>query len=124
MSTAITITIEGSGQSFTCANGHNVLQGMMLRGRNSIPVGCRGGGCGVCKLRVLEGRYRTEAMSVAALSADERASGFALACKLIPETDLRVEVVGRISRVLGRDAGAFHFHADALRAAGNTFKED
>lgn len=117
------ITIGSSGQSFTCAEGHNVLQGMMRRGRNSIPVGCRGGGCGVCKVRVLEGRYRTETMSATCVTADERASGLALACKLIPETDLRVEVVGSISRVLSRDASTLYFYTGAPDA-GKPFKED
>lgn len=117
------ITIGGSGQSFACAEGQSVLQGMMRRGRNSIPVGCRGGGCGVCKVRVLEGRYRTEAMSATCVTADERASGLSLACKLIPESDLRVEVVGGISRVLSRDASTFYFYT-GVPDAGTTFKEN
>lgn len=118
------ITINSSGQSFDCAEGHNVLQGMLLRGRRGIPVGCRGGGCGVCKVRVLEGRYSTGTMSVGCVSHEERASGMVLACKLFPETDLRVDVVGRIARMFERDAGRFHFYNGAVGGADHHSTED
>jgi ferredoxin len=121
---AYAITIGGSGQRFDCAEGHNVLQGMMRRGRNGIPVGCRGGGCGVCKVRVLEGRYSTGAMSSACVSHEERETGMALACKLVPETDLRLDVVGKIARLLERHSDPFHFYSGAVGAAKNYSKED
>lgn len=79
---------------------------MMSRGRSGITVGCRGGGCGVCKVRVVEGRYRTGVMSVACVSHGERAQGVALACKLFPESDLRLEVMGNIGPALSRKRGA------------------
>ncbi|MFD1691906.1 2Fe-2S iron-sulfur cluster-binding protein [Azotobacter chroococcum] len=49
-----------------------------------IPVGCRGGGCGVCKVRVVSGRFDFGAMSCRHVSADERGRGLALACRLFP----------------------------------------
>lgn len=119
-----TITIGGSGQRFDCAEGHNVLQGMMLRGRSGIPVGCRGGGCGVCKVRVLEGRYNTGVMSAACVSPEERESGMALACKLFPQSDLRLAVVGKLARVFERHSGPFHFYGGAVGAAENHPEED
>ena len=107
---AYAITISGSGVRFECAQGHNVLQAMMQRGRSGISVGCRGGGCGVCKVRVLEGRYVTGSMSASCVSHSERDAGMALACKLIPESDLRIDVVGKVARAIGRGAGVFHFY--------------
>lgn len=118
------ITLGGSSQRFDCAEGQNVLQGMMLRGRSGIPVGCRGGGCGVCKVRVLEGRYSTGTMSAGCVSLEERESGMALACKLFPETDLRLAVVGKIARAFERDSGRFHFYSGAASSADNYSKED
>lgn len=90
------------GQRFECEPETNVLAGMMARGRKDIMVGCRGGGCGVCKVRVLQGRYRTGAMSTACVSADERARGMALACKLYAESDVEIEVVGKLGKVIER----------------------
>lgn len=80
---------------------------MMSRGRTGITVGCRGGGCGVCKVRVLEGRYSTGVMSAACVPPEEREDGIALACKLFPESDLQLEVLGKIGAVLMRRASTF-----------------
>jgi ferredoxin len=118
------ITLGVGGPRFDCAEGQNVLQGMMLRGRSGIPVGCRGGGCGVCKVRVLDGRFSTGTMSGACVSAEEREAGVALACKLFPETDLRLAVIGKISRVLERSPGLFLFYGGAACAADNHSSEE
>jgi ferredoxin len=96
------IRIANSSERFECAPGQNVLQGMLQRGRKGIPVGCRGGGCGICKVRVIDGRFSTGVMSTSCVSDEERRAGFALACKLFPETDLEVDVVGKISRIFGQ----------------------
>jgi ferredoxin len=85
---AFRITIEGDDASFGCPAGERVLIAMEQQGLKHVPVGCRGGGCGVCRVRVTKGRYHTAKMSRAHVSARDEAAGFALACRLIPETDL------------------------------------
>lgn len=111
--TAVTHRIEivNAGESFACGAGLDVLRGMECLGRKGIPVGCRGGGCGVCKVRVIEGEYRTEAMSRACVSAAEQSEGYALACRLFAQGDLRVEVVGKMVRCFGgTSANGFHLY--------------
>jgi ferredoxin len=73
---------------------------MEVLGGRAIPVGCRGGGCGICKIEVLSGRYRTARMSRSRISADEEARGMALACRLYPEDDLTIRVVGKIAKFI------------------------
>jgi ferredoxin len=94
------IWIENSDQSFSCSDRQNVLNAMEQLGRRGIPVGCRGGGCGVCKVQVLEGDYRTDKMSKACVSEQEQAEGQALACKLYAAGDLRLKVIGKMRRAL------------------------
>lgn len=89
------ITISDSGDSFLCKEGQNVLLAMERLGRRGIPVGCRGGGCGICRVQVLgDGKYRTTKMSRAQVSEEDEANGIALACKLIPEGDLQIRPLG------------------------------
>lgn len=89
------ITIADSGESFSCREGQNVLLAMERLGRKGIPVGCRGGGCGICRVQVLgEGRFRTLKMSRAQVSEADAAIGICLACKLIPESDLAIRPLG------------------------------
>ncbi|MGT2489878.1 2Fe-2S iron-sulfur cluster-binding protein [Cupriavidus basilensis] len=58
-----TVEIAGSGQRYPCAPQQNLLRAMEALSKRGIPAGCRGGGRGVCKVRIEAGRYRTGKMS-------------------------------------------------------------
>lgn len=96
------IELDNCAQSFVCADDLNVLRGMECLGLKGIPVGCRGGGCGVCKVRVLAGEYHTAKMSRACVSQQEETDGYVLACRLFALSDLRLEVVGKMLRAFHR----------------------
>ena len=90
------IAIEDTGEKFTCSPERNVLKAMEQLGRKAIPVGCRGGGCGVCRVQVKgDGQYRTGKMSREQVSVKDEEQGICLACKLFPEGDLRLKVLGK-----------------------------
>lgn len=88
------VQLEDTGEVFPCAEDQNVLRGMEILGRKGIPVGCRGGGCGVCKIHVQDGSFSTRRMSRACCTEEEEASGIVLACKIYPLSDLKIRVVG------------------------------
>lgn len=74
-----------------------MLHGMLRLGRRGIPVGCVGGGCGICKVRILAGQVlQLGPVSRAHVSADDEATGVTLACRVTPVSPLRVEAVGRL----------------------------
>lgn len=104
MTQRFSVLIEDSGETVLCDPRDNVLRAMEVLGRKGIPVGCRGGGCGVCKVRVLQGVYHTRKMSRACISDEEELRGVVLACKLFPESDLRVKVLGKMVVALQADA--------------------
>lgn len=52
-----------TGDRFRCEEDQSVLKAMELVGKKCVPVGCRGGGCGFCKIRVVEGEFRCGKMS-------------------------------------------------------------
>ena len=58
-----------------------------------LPYACKVGGCGLCKIRVLQGTFRLGTCSKTALTPEEREQGIALACKTYPESDLRIAFV-------------------------------
>ena len=90
------VTIESSGESFACAENVHVLEAMELARCHGIPVGCRNGGCGACKVRITRGCYTTRKMNRAVVSEQEQAEGCVLACKTYPQDDLVVQVLGRV----------------------------
>lgn len=96
------ICIENTGEHYACADSRSVLEGMEALGRKGIPVGCRQGGCGVCKVQVLEGQYTRRVMSRAHISAEEEAEGCVLSCRIKPTSDLRLSVVGSMKKTVCR----------------------
>jgi ferredoxin len=89
------VSIENTGESFACAENVHVLEAMELARCHGIPVGCRNGGCGACKVRVEGGSFDTRKMNRAVVSVEEQAAGCVLACKLYPRGDLTVLALGR-----------------------------
>ncbi|MEP4189763.1 MAG: 2Fe-2S iron-sulfur cluster-binding protein, partial [Sneathiella sp.] len=83
------------------------LKAMEALGRRGIPSGCHGGGCGVCKVRVLSGRYHTDTMSREHVSAEEEKEGIVLACRTYPQTDITVSVIGKLNKAVTRKKYGF-----------------
>jgi CDP-4-dehydro-6-deoxyglucose reductase len=67
-------------------------------------VGCKRGGCGVCKVQLLLGEVRYERpIATSVLSDDERVEGICLSCRAVPLTNVVIELQegDRLRRVLG-----------------------
>lgn len=73
---------------FECSHEQSLLVAMERTHPGLIKVGCRGGGCGACKIRILEGDYITKVMSKAQVSEQEQQLGYVLACRAYPRSDL------------------------------------
>ena len=111
------IELINTGDSFKCRDDVDVLRGMERLNYKGIPVGCRGGGCGVCKVTVVSGDYETKKMSRAYVSEEEEAAGTVLACRLFARGDLRLEVVGGLKKCLSKKLPKTPFHAQANAAS-------
>ncbi|WP_227814757.1 2Fe-2S iron-sulfur cluster binding domain-containing protein [Nitrogeniibacter aestuarii] len=113
------IELVNTKDSFTCRDDVDVLRGMERLNYRGIPVGCRGGGCGVCKVTVLSGDYETKKMSRAYVSEEEEQAGTVLACRLYARSDLKLEVVGGLKKCLDKKMAKSPFLAQATAAAGS-----
>jgi ferredoxin len=102
MAVAYTITLVDDGQAYRCAEQRSLLEGMEQLGRKGIPVGCRNGGCGVCKVQVLSGSYAARVMSREHVSEDDEAQGRVLACRVKPTSDIRLAVIGKMRKSVCR----------------------
>ncbi|WP_321390245.1 2Fe-2S iron-sulfur cluster-binding protein [Emcibacter sp.] len=85
-----TISLDDSSESFRCRGNEAILAAAERQGRREIEIGCRRGGCGFCRIKVLSGSYRLGPMSRSKVSREEETSGIVLACRLYPESDLRI----------------------------------
>ncbi|WP_050469182.1 2Fe-2S iron-sulfur cluster-binding protein [Herbaspirillum chlorophenolicum] len=96
------IEIVDTGLRYECDERQSLLRGMERLGKRGIPVGCRGGGCGVCKVRVVSGQCQLEKMSSECVSDDDLAEGVVLACKAFPRSEVRVELVDKLQRCVNK----------------------
>jgi len=102
MAPGFRIRIDGEAAAFACAPGEAVLMAMERAGLARIPVGCRGGGCGICKVAVVQGAYHCKRMSRDHVSMEDEAAGRVLACRLLPDSDMTVRSVGGLFKRLRR----------------------
>lgn len=96
------VTIRDTGTTYRCAAGQSLLAGMERLGKRGIPVGCRGGGCGVCKVAIVSGRYETRVMSSEHVSAEDRHHHHVLSCRAFPTSDVSLEVLGSMRKTVCR----------------------
>ena len=99
------ITLVQDGDCFDCGADESVLHAHARSGQRGIPVGCRGGGCGVCKVEVLEGAYASLPMSRAHVSEADEQSQRVLACRIRPRSALVLRLIGKLHKLAGRWSG-------------------
>ncbi len=88
-----TIRVEGTGDVFRGREDLTVLEAMERFGGRGVAVGCRGGGCGACRVEIVEGRWGVvRPMSRGHVSEEDERAGRVLACGVRPQSDLRIRV--------------------------------
>jgi 3-phenylpropionate/trans-cinnamate dioxygenase ferredoxin reductase subunit len=93
------VLLVQTGEVYTCREHETLLEGMCRLGRRGIPVGCLGGGCGICKVRVLRGEVVSLGpISRAHVSEEEERQGYTLACRAAAKGAVTLEVVGKMQR--------------------------
>ncbi|GAC18649.1 2Fe-2S iron-sulfur cluster-binding protein [Paraglaciecola arctica] len=85
------ITNKTSKQSFVCREEDYILHAMLRTGIACIPVGCGGGGCGVCRINIISGKADFGRMSKVHVTDEQLNNGYALACRVKPKSDLVIE---------------------------------
>ncbi len=96
------VTVLPDGIRVPAAAGETVLAALGRAGLR-YRIGCRRGGCGVCKLQLVAGEVRYERpVADSVLSDDEKVQGICLSCRAVPITNVLVELQegDRLRRVL------------------------
>ena len=84
------VTIRNTGHEFQADDEVSILKAALDAGL-VLPYGCRDGACGSCKGKLVAGEIDYGTYSDRALSADERAAGYALFCQAKPRSDIVIE---------------------------------
>ena len=84
------ITVLPSQHSFQAEVGETILDAALRQGV-MLPYGCRDGGCGACRGKVVSGVVDAGSAPSHVLSAEDRAAGVALLCCASAHSDLSIE---------------------------------
>lgn len=84
------ITVDPTGEEIYLPDGQTVLGGLYAAGY-AYTVGCRRGGCGICKVDLVAGTVTYDhPVAATVLPAEEKQAGVCLTCRAVPETDLTI----------------------------------
>jgi NAD(P)H-flavin reductase/ferredoxin len=84
------ITVSPFSHEFSCDEGETLLEGALRNGL-LLKYGCKHGGCGTCKVRLLDGDV-DEQGSTFALSAEDQADDVILACASVPLEPCTIDI--------------------------------
>lgn len=80
------VHVADTGQSFEVGTDQTVLAAALEAGV-ALAHDCQLGGCGTCRIKLIEGRVRYAEFPLA-LTPEEESVGYALACQAQPQSDL------------------------------------
>lgn len=83
------ITLSGTSDTFEAEPGETLLDAAERAG---LPLvhDCRFGGCGTCRIKLMEGRVAYEELPMG-LTEEEAEGGYALACQAVAQSDLTID---------------------------------
>lgn len=98
------VTIDNTGETFACPADTVILDAGLAAGLH-MPHNCRGGACGTCKSKIIEGLVDHGWVMSFAITDEEKAEGYCLTCQSKPlSPTLRLRTVEPMQpRVPGED---------------------
>lgn len=76
---AVTLTVEPFADTVSVEPGESMLQGLIRNGRH-VRYGCKHGGCGTCRAKLVSGDCRIGEQTSYSLSPAKQKAGFVLLC--------------------------------------------
>lgn len=86
--TPIVATDAERGSEIIVTADQSLLNAIERFEPSSVAVGCRNGGCGLCRVQLLAGSVRLGKMSRRFVSIEMERERFALACRVYPQTNI------------------------------------
>lgn len=71
-----------------------------IRQAGGIFVGCKGGGCGMCKIKVISGKTVDGISSKSVLPDEDHRAGYRLACQSKPVSNMVIEPCRERNKIL------------------------
>jgi len=89
---ATSFNIKTETTSYECSSKKHLLESLYAKDVKA-PKGCHNGGCGVCRIKVLSGKYDSIIMNRKHISKEDEEDGIVLACRVFPRSDMEIEFI-------------------------------
>ncbi|MDO5629809.1 MAG: 2Fe-2S iron-sulfur cluster-binding protein [Mobilicoccus sp.] len=97
-----TVTVYPDQEIVPAAPGESILEALFNSGY-SYRIGCRRGGCAVCKVDLLSGEVTySRTVCEAVLTDVEKAAGTVLSCRAVPASDITIALRDERVRLTNR----------------------
>lgn len=95
-----TVTIDPTGEEIYLEPGETILTGLYKAGY-AYTVGCRRGGCAICKVDTVAGKFSyNRPVAETVITPEERADGTCLTCRAVPDGDITIRLRGENVRLV------------------------
>ncbi len=86
------VTVQPGDVRVNIGEGSSILDGLYAAGY-AYRIGCRRGGCGICKVDLLDGQVDYDhSVAETVLTRQEKDSGTCLSCRAVPQGDVEVSL--------------------------------
>lgn len=86
------LTVEPGHVEVELYEGETILEGLYRNGY-AYRIGCRRGGCAICKVDLLEGEVSyNRPVASEVLTDEEKATGTCLSCRAVAESDISIKL--------------------------------
>lgn len=87
-----TVTIHPTGERIHLEPEETILAGLYKAGY-AYTVGCRRGGCAICKVDCQDGLFHyNRPIAATVITPEERTDGTCLSCRAVPDTDVTIQL--------------------------------
>jgi CDP-4-dehydro-6-deoxyglucose reductase len=87
-----TVTVQPGNDQVRISEGQTILEGLFKAGY-AYRVGCRRGGCGVCKVDLVDGTVVYDhTIADTVLTPEERQTSTCLSCRAVPQGDVTISL--------------------------------
>lgn len=119
------LTVHAEDVSIVLNDDETILEGLYRNGY-AYRIGCRRGGCGICKVDLLSGDVvYNRVVADTVLTDEERASGTCLSCRAVPTTDIEIQLRDEhLRKVGGILAFAMRASAESAKSATDRTKKE
>ncbi|MFK4754808.1 MULTISPECIES: 2Fe-2S iron-sulfur cluster-binding protein [Oceanospirillaceae] len=84
------VWVANESQCFEADSQKNLLANIGKAENSPVLVGCKGGGCGKCRVKVTSGTYLSKKMSRAHITPRDEEQSIVLACRIFAQSDIRI----------------------------------